>query len=93
MINCIGDFSFVTNDVKREALQHDYNVITELNAWSVLRYHDPLDEFVTDTYGGIWNEIFRRMWPHHNRLTAIMSLRTLEYISKNGWESYILNKN
>jgi len=85
-----GDFSFITNGAKRISLQHDYKVISRLNAWNALRNHDPFDEFVDDTYGGIWDLVYFYMYFYHNKYTAKQSLHDLEYISKNGWEKYVL---
>jgi hypothetical protein len=85
-----GDFSFIKNDFKRQALEHDYQVISRLKAWKVLRYHDHLDEFIDDTNGGIWDFIYFYMYFYHNKDTAKLSLENLEYISKNGWERYVL---
>ena len=85
-----GDFSFIKNDFKRQALEHDYKVISRLKAWNALRNHDYIDEFIDDTNGGIWDFIYFYMYFYHNKYTAKLSLENLEYISKNGWEKYVL---
>jgi hypothetical protein len=85
-----GDFSFITNGAKRVSLEHDYKVICRLNAWNALRNHDPLDEFIDDTTGIIWDLVYFYMYFYHTKDTAKLSLRELEYISKNGWEKYVL---
>ena len=85
-----GDFSFIKNGFKRQALEHDYDLVCRTNAWNALRYHDCQDDFIDDTYGGIWDIIYYGMFFHHNKETAKMSLENLEYISKNGWEKYVL---
>ena len=85
-----GDFSFIKNDLKRTALDHDYKVINRFNAWNLLRNHDPCDEFVDDNTGGIWDLIYFYMYFYHTKETIKLSLLELEYISKNGWDKYVL---
>jgi len=85
-----GDFSFIKNSFKRISLEHDYQVITRINAWKALRYHDGRDEFIDDTTGGIWDYIFFYMYFYHTKETAKLSLENLEYIAKNGWNKYVL---
>jgi len=87
-----GDFSFIRNNFMRNAFQHDYQVISRFNAWNFLRYHDHVDEFIDDTNGGIWDLIYFYMYFYHNKDTAKFSLQNMEYISKNGWEKFVLKK-
>ncbi len=84
-----GDFSFIKNKIKMQALIYDYNIITNLNAWNVLKNHDPLDNFLDDTYGGIWDIIYKNSWRGHNNESLVSSMKNMEFISKNGWNKYV----
>ena len=88
-----GDFSFIKNKLKAQALTYDYNLVTKLGAWDVLKNHDTLDDFIDDTYGGIWDIIYENMWRSHNQESARLSLKNLEFISKKGWEEYVKSNN
>ena len=85
-----GDFSFIKNQEKRTSLEHDYKVISRLNAWNALKNHDSFDEFIDDTNGGIWDFIYYYMYFYHTKESAKTNLIDLQFISKNGWHEYVL---
>ena len=88
----IGDFSFVSDSMEREALTHDYKAIESIgiNAWKALSNHDDNASFMWETHGEIWDTIRKSMWWGHSSASMSLSLRTLEYIAKQGWDKYIV---
>jgi hypothetical protein len=77
-----GDFSFIKNDFKRTALEHDYKVITRLNAWNDIRKNC---EIVSDP-------VYFYMYYYHTNKTRKLSLKALQYISIHGWVEYVLQE-
>ena len=84
-----GDFSFISDNLHREALTHDYQVIESNFAWKVLKNHNPDNSFMWHTHGAIWDNIRIKMWNGHSGASMSLSLRTLEIIAKQGWENYV----
>jgi len=73
-----GDFSFIKNYGKRLALEHDYKVISRLNAWKSLINKDN-------------TELYFYMYSLHTNETVKLSIEELSYIYKYGWTRYVLN--
>ena len=86
-----GDFSFIKTSIEREALTHDYQVIENIgvDAWKALSNHNPSQSFLWDTKGDIWDTICKQMWYGHSGASMALSLRSMEYIAKHGWEDYV----
>jgi len=86
-----GDFSFIKDPIDREALTHDYQVIENIgiDAWKALSNHDSNKSFMWDTHGEIWDKIRKAMWRGHSGASGSLSLRTLEFIAKQGWGEYV----
>jgi hypothetical protein len=59
------------------------------NSVLAFKNHDPYDDFITDTRGGIWDIIYKSMWKGHTLQTAKMSLTHIEYILKYGEDRYM----
>jgi hypothetical protein len=83
-----GDFSFITDPLRREILTYDYACVTQ-EGWTALKNHDPKKSFMFETQGEIWDEMRRVMWDGHSGCSMAMSLRELESIAKKGWKKYV----
>lgn len=81
-----GDFSFLKNE-NIISLTFDYNVIDNLKAWNILKKNT--DNFM---YNKKFDIIKSQMYPGHSGASVSMSLRTMEFIAKNGWEDYVFLK-
>lgn len=88
--NKMGDFSFVTDDMWREVLTHDYACITDIE-WRMLEGHDETKSFMWDTNGRAWDTIRAKLYDGHSAASMSCSLRTLERIAKFGWDSFVQN--
>lgn len=88
-----GDFSFIKNDFKRVALEHDYKVITRLDAWDILRTHYPVPNSIYEADPKtIWDAVYFYMYYYHTNETLNLSIKELQYISINSWNEYVLKE-
>ena len=86
-----GDFSFINDEMMKDALVYDYNIISEMvpGAWNALKNHDSNQSFMFHTNGEIWSKIRSLMWNGHSGASASLCLRNMEYIAKNGWDAFV----
>ena len=84
-----GDFSFIQDQAEREALTHDYIVVTNVKAWDALKRHDSSKTFFMDTWGEPWETLRTSTWQHHSGASLALSFRALEMIAKSGWDAYV----
>ena len=84
-----GDFSFLKNE-NIISLTFDYNIINNLKAWTILKKNkNCFDSFM---YNKKFDKIKSQMYPGHSGASVSLSLRTMEFIAKNGWEDYVFLK-
>ena len=78
-----GVFDFIKDPDQREILEYDYKVVTDNNLWPVLKSYNPENShmFLSKISDYEW-------WGGHSGTTWGLCMRDLEYIAKNGWESY-----
>jgi hypothetical protein len=86
-----GDFSFIKNVIWRQALSNAYAKIESKNIWALFK------ETVPDNSGYMF-------WDHpilsnlsyeldsdgHSGASFAICMRNMEYIAKNGWDSYVI---
>ena len=80
-----GDFSFIKEKSMRKLLEFDYSVIEKNNLWDFLKnYHVEktilMSRTILDNY--TW-------YPGHSGETWELSIRTMERISKKGWDYFV----
>jgi hypothetical protein len=83
-----GDFSFITFELWRDSLTHDYASLTHVG-WHALKHHDKSKSFMWDTNGPVWDSIRSKMWDGHSAASMACSLRHMEHIAKYGWGDYM----
>jgi len=81
----LGDFSFIRDELWCNTLTEDFAIINNKNLWNALKKHDGNKPFMFDTN---WNI---QLSNAHSGASHALSLRTFEYIAKNGWNSYVNN--
>jgi len=81
-----GDFSFIEDMFQRKALEWDYEVTRKHNLWEYFRKYEDEFLYVFHTSRYIW-------WPCHNICSKNVSLKTMEYIAKYGWDHYYIMRN
>ena len=84
MIYNHGDFSFIKNDLERETLEHDFNVISQKELWEYFKNHDSSKPFFLDI-----NLINYNWYPGHSSCSHALSMRKMEYITKYGWDKFV----
>jgi len=83
-----GDFSFMFDEMWRDAISHDYSVISP-EGWTALKRHNINKSFMWDTNGELWDEIKSKMYGGHSGASQACSLRCMERIAKIGWDEYV----
>lgn len=83
-----GDFSFISDEMWRETLAHDYATLTHVG-WHALKHHDPNKSFMWDTNGAIWDSVRSKLYDGHSGASMACSLRSLEHIAKFGWDEFV----
>jgi len=81
-----GDFSFL-KDENVIALTFDYKVIDNLKIWKILKKNKNCFDSVKK-----FDVLKSQMYHGHSRESLLLSLRTMEFIAKNGWEDYVFLK-
>jgi len=79
----MGDFSFITDELQRETLQEDYEIINKANLWNALKTRNSNRPFMFDPE---WNISLSNS---HSGASHALSLRTFELIAKKGWANYV----
>jgi hypothetical protein len=83
-----GDFSFYRDVEFREALEFDFNVIQTIGLWPRLKNHNSESSLM---FSNLFNGY--SWWGGHSGASFGCSIRIMENIAKNGWESYLNNYN
>jgi len=78
-----GDFSFISNPLIRIYLKWDYKVVKEHNLWDYFRAFDETNQ---ERY--LYHISKYDWWEGHTILTRGLSLKTMEYIARYGWNRY-----
>jgi len=78
-----GDFYFISDYNKREALEHDYRIVKFHDLWNYLRNNE-VSEIMYRVHLSYYS-----WWQHHNYSTFLQSIKIMEFIAKYGWERYV----
>lgn len=90
----IGDFSFIHNVSDRMMLEDMYDAVSKVEAWNELR-DGPGKE------GCMWGEQDLTGWiainlkdrVGHSVASFALSLRTMQFIAKHGWNAFVESYN
>jgi hypothetical protein len=88
-----GDFSFIDDELSRDALSKTYQAISNTKNWENLKNFivDESRGFMfsqSDFLSEIGNET-ERLGVGHSGSSWGWSMRNMDFISKHGWETYI----
>jgi hypothetical protein len=78
-----GVFDFIKDPDQREILEYDYKIVTDNNLWDLFKNNnsDKPIMFLSELSDYNW-------WGAHSGASWGLCMRDLEFIAKNGWESY-----
>jgi len=87
-----GAFNFVRNEVERNLYKNMHNAITATESWNWLRNYTPEDGFSMSTHPQL-TKIQNKMLEdpisgHHSGCSYACMMRNMEYIAKNGYETF-----
>jgi hypothetical protein len=85
-----GDFSFIKDTMSREMLEDGYTTISNLELWDWMKSYTP-DEgkgFMFSSHENI-TKMGSAMKTGHSGSSFGWTMRSLESIAKNGWESFV----
>ena len=89
-----GEFDFVTNDFEREFLKSAHKAISKCELWEWLRIYIPHEDkgfmwSLSPELDRINEELMKDpINNNHSGFSYGMVMRIMEYIAKNGYESY-----
>ena len=86
-----GDFSFLVDEDWRIAMIDAYQAVETVGqpGWNALRRHDTNLSFMYGIKNPILKQISSNMTVGHSGASYGIAMRNLEYIAKNGWDSYV----
>jgi hypothetical protein len=87
-----GDFSFISDSHSKEMLEDAYQAVTVSNTWDALRNTTPPADkgfmfSVSPTTDAIQKHM--RLLDQHSGASYGWTMRCMEAIAKNGWETFI----
>jgi len=86
-----GDFTFIEKDEERYMMEDAYIAITKADAWEIMNL-DPGDGgymYSTTIHPDI-NKVKAYMKYVHNSISTYgLTMRSMQYISKQGWNAFV----
>ena len=86
-----GEFSFMTEPYKN-GFDITFKAVTNCYAWDYLKYNDPDPNkgymWTIDTKLDEISKECERLGAGHSGASFALSMRTMQFIAKNGWDRY-----
>lgn len=83
----IGDFSFMGDEA--DMLSDAFTALTVTNNWSKLRTYDTTTFMFEDPPEWLKDTYAKFKYDGHSSASHAWTMRHMEFIAKNGWESYV----